>query len=54
MLNLVMFTLFIAEIKNKLTRLAQLSLVSLGTKGNYKKGQELFLAIVLVCKLSCS
>ena len=34
-------------------RLAQLNLVSLGTKGNYKEGEEIFLAIVLVCKLSC-
>ena len=31
--------------------LAQLNLVSLGTKGNNKEGQELFLAIVLVCKI---
>ena len=29
------------------SRLAQLNLVSLGTKGNYKEGQELFLAIAL-------
>ena len=36
------------------SRLAQLNLASLGTKGNYKEGQELFLAIVLACKLSCS
>ena len=32
-------------------RLVQLNLVSLGTKGNYKEGKELLLAIVLVCKL---
>ena len=35
-------------------RFAQLNLVSLGTKGNYKEGEEIFLAIVLVCILSCS
>ena len=35
-------------------RLVQLNLVSLGTKENYKEGKELLLAIVLVCKLSCS
>ena len=29
-------------------------LVSLGTKGNYKEGKEISLAIDLVCKLSCS
>ena len=35
-------------------RLVQLNLVSLGTrKGNYKKGKETFLAIVLLCILSC-
>ena len=34
-------------------RLVQLNLVSLGTKGNYKEGKEIFLAIVLLCKLSC-
>ena len=27
--------------------------MSLGTKGNYKEGKEIFLAIVLLCKLSC-
>ena len=35
-------------------RLVQLNLVSLGTKGNYNEGKEVFLANVLVCKLSCS
>ena len=40
--------------RKKSSRLAQLNLVSLGTKGNYNEGQELFLPIVLVCKLSCS
>ena len=35
-------------------RLVQLNLVSLGTKGNYNEGKEVYLAIVLVCKLSCS
>ena len=34
-------------------RLVQVNLVSLGTKGNYKEGKEIFLAIVLLCKLSC-
>ena len=34
-------------------RLVQLNLVSLGTKGNYKEGKEIFLAIVVLCKLSC-
>ena len=34
-------------------RLVQLNLVSLGRKGNYKEGMEIFLAIVLLCKLSC-
>ena len=33
--------------------LVQVNLVSLGTKGNYKEGKEIFLAIVLLCKLSC-
>ena len=33
-------------------RLVQLNLVSLGTKGKYKEGKEIFLAIVLLCKLS--
>ena len=51
--NLRMFTLFMAE-KIRL-RLVQLNLVSLGTKGNYEEGREIFLAIVLLCnyKLSC-
>ena len=31
------------------SRLAQLNLVSLGTKGNYKKGKELFLARLSWC-----
>ena len=35
-------------------RLVQLNLASLGTKGNYNEGKEVYLAIVLVCKLSCS
>ena len=35
-------------------RLVQLNLVSLGKKGNYNEGKEVYLAIVLVCKLSCS
>ena len=39
--------------KNKLT-LGQHNLLSLGTKGNYKGGKEIFLAIDLVCKLSFS
>ena len=34
-------------------RLIQLNLVSLSTKGNYKEGKEMSLAIVLLCKLSC-
>ena len=34
-------------------RLVQLNLGSLGAKGNYKEGMDLFLAIVLLCKLSC-
>ena len=34
-------------------RLVQLNLVSLGIKGNYKKGKEIFFAIVLLCILSC-
>ena len=33
--------------------MVQLNLVLLGTKGNYKEGKELFLAVVLPCKLSC-
>ena len=35
-------------------RLVQLNLASLGTKGNYNEGKDVFLAIALVCKLSCS
>ena len=53
MLNLCMFTLFMAE-KYALIRLVQLNLVSFGTEGNYKECTELLLAIVLVCNLSCS
>ena len=41
--------LFIAE----KVRLAQLDLVPLGTKRNYEVEKEIFLAIVLVCKLNC-
>ena len=52
MLNLRVFTLFMTEKKS--LRLVQHNLVSLGTKGNYKEGKEIFLAIDLVCKLSCS
>ena len=50
LLYLRMFTLFMAKIR---LRLVQLNLVPLGTKGNYKEGKEIFLAIVLLCKLSC-
>ena len=49
MLNLRMFTLFMVE----KYAYAWFNLVLLGTKGNYKEGKELFLAIVLLCKLSC-
>ena len=48
--NVSCFTLFIAE----KVRLAQLDLVPLGTKRNYEVEKEIFLAIVLVCKLSCT
>ena len=51
MLNLRVYTVFMA--KKMGLRLVQLNLVSLGTKGNYNEGKELFLAIVLLCKLSC-
>ena len=34
-------------------RLVQLNLGSLGTKENYKEGKEIFLAVVLLCKLFC-
>ena len=43
-------TLFIVE----KVRLAQLDLVPLSTKRNYEVEKEIFLAIVLVCKLSCT
>ena len=42
------FTLFIAE----KVRFAQLDLVPRGTKRSYEVEKEIFLAIVLVCKLS--
>ena len=53
MLNLLIYVYTVYGRKISL-RLVQLNLASLGTKENYKEGQELFLAIVLVCKLSCS
>ena len=50
MLNLRVYTVYGRKIS---LHLVQLDLVSLGTKGNYKKGKEIFLAIVLLCILSC-
>ena len=50
MLNLRVYTVYRRKIS---LRLVQLNPVSLGTNVNYKEGKEIFLAIVLRCKLPC-